>query len=177
MDHLNTVPIYVAVGAAAGLMSGLLGIGGGLVMVPALLGCFALAGLPAEDIPALAVGTSLSVICLTSALASHEHRRIGNLTQPFSGPMLRLAAMLGLGVVAGAAVSTRLPKDAVLLSIAVFQVAVASFMARRTFGPARSSTACATPARPQEPPQRQLPATQTGAFMVVSAPRAGPTTG
>ncbi len=165
---MATFAIYVVVGAAAGLMSGLFGIGGGLVMVPALLACFALAGMPAEHIPALALGTSLSVICLTSAMASREHWRIGNLVQPFSGPTLRLAAMLGLGVVAGAAVSTRLPKEVVLLWIAIFQVTVAICMARRTFRPAAPSITSVAPARSDEPPQRQLNATQAGAFLVVT---------
>ncbi|MEO5881765.1 MAG: sulfite exporter TauE/SafE family protein [Caldimonas sp.] len=168
MDSLATFAIYVAVGAAAGLMSGLFGIGGGLVMVPALLGGFALAGMPAESIPGLALGTSLSVICLTSALASREHWRIGNLVQPFSDPMPRLAAMLGVGVVAGAAVSTRLPKEVVLLSIAVLQVSVAICMARKTFRPAQPSIASLAPARPHEPPQGQLHAARAGAFLVVT---------
>lgn len=168
MDGFATFTLYVAVGAAAGLLSGLFGIGGGLVMVPALLACFALAGMPAEYIPGLALGTSLSVICLTSAMASREHWRIGNLVQPFSGRTLRLAAMLGLGVVAGAAVSTRLPKEGVLLSIAVFQVAVAIYMARKTFRPAQPLIASIAPEGPYQPPQGKLHAGRASAFLLVT---------
>jgi hypothetical protein len=119
---------YVVTGAAAGLMSGLFGIGGGLVMVPALLVCFAVAGVPADSIPALALGTSLTAICFASALASREHVRIGNLARPFSARMLLMAVFLALGVMAGADISTHLARDRVLVCIAAFQLVVAAWM-------------------------------------------------
>jgi uncharacterized membrane protein YfcA len=128
--------VYLATGAAAGLMSGLFGIGGGLIMVPALLACFAVAGLPPAAVPALALGTSLTAICFTSALASREHFRIGNLKCPFSRRMLGLVGFLAAGVVAGAGISTHLPRNAVLLCIAVFEIGVAGWMLFMSFRPA-----------------------------------------
>ncbi len=138
MSELLAYPVYVVTGAAAGLMSGVFGIGGGLVMVPALLACFALAGVPAESIPAMALGTSLTAVCFASVVASREHHRNGNLEQPFSPRMLKLALLLAVGVMAGALVSTRLPKDHLLLAIAVFQVTVGSWMWFTTLRPAAS---------------------------------------
>lgn len=54
----RSVPIYLAVGAASGFMSGLLGIGGGIIMVPAFI---SLLRLPTKT----ALGTSLAVITFT----------------------------------------------------------------------------------------------------------------
>ena len=51
MDTLSLFPIYLATGAISGLLAGLLGIGGGLIMVPALLAGFAIAGVPSASIP------------------------------------------------------------------------------------------------------------------------------
>ncbi len=128
--------IYLATGAVAGLLSGLFGIGGGLVMVPALLVGFTLAGMPAEAIPSLALGTSLTAVCFSSALGSRENFLLGNLRQPFSRRTLILAAFLAGGVVAGAAVSTRLPRTTLLFLLGLYQIAVALWMASRLAHPA-----------------------------------------
>jgi len=127
--------IYLATGAAVGLLSGLFGIGGGLVMVPALLVCFTAAGVPADSIPPLALGTSLSVICFASALTSRENLRVGCLAQPFSKRMLTLVGFLATGVVVGARASMHLPLQAVLLFIGVLQIAVGAWMWSTTVRP------------------------------------------
>lgn len=129
--------VYLAAGAAAGLLSGLFGIGGGLVMVPALLVCFSLARLPADAVPSLALGTSLSVICFVSVLTTRENLRAGHLARPFSARMLALAACLALGATAGALVSTRLPVPTLLLLLGLFQIAVGARMWRSSSQPAR----------------------------------------
>ena len=69
---------YLITGAVAGLMAGLLGIGGGLVIVPALALLFAARGFAAGTLMHYAVGTSLATIVLTSvsSLLAH-HRRAG----------------------------------------------------------------------------------------------------
>lgn len=69
----NSVFLYLAVGALAGLLSGLVGIGGGVVMVPALiiLGGFS---------PLAASGTSLAVLLFpVGFLAVWQHYRDGNI--------------------------------------------------------------------------------------------------
>ena len=67
---------YLLSGALAGLMAGLLGIGGGLVIVPALAMLFALHGFIADSVMHYAVGTSLATIIPTSisSLLSHQRR-------------------------------------------------------------------------------------------------------
>ncbi len=56
--------VYLAVGAIAGILAGLLGIGGGLVIVPMLVFCFSWQGIAPETIMHLALGTSMASIIL-----------------------------------------------------------------------------------------------------------------
>lgn len=149
MDLISVYGIYVGVGAVAGLASGLLGIGGGLVMVPVLLAGFAIAGIAPDAIPALSLGTSLSVVTVTSLIGSREHWRLGNLREPFSPAALRMSAVLVAGVVAGSMVAARMPRTVLLTGIALLQIAVALTMLRRkpATAPADAkSTAAGTPA-------------------------------
>lgn len=68
--------LYIGTGAFAGVLAGLLGIGGGLVIVPMLNFVFTMQGLPAEYIQHLALGTSLASIIFTavSSLRAHHQR-------------------------------------------------------------------------------------------------------
>ena len=64
-------------GALAGLIAGLLGVGGGIVVVPALVYLFAAQGLPPEHIMKMALGTSMAAICFTSISSFRAHSRRG----------------------------------------------------------------------------------------------------
>ena len=64
---METLLYYLPVGAVAGLIAGLLGLGGGVVIVPALVIVFPLLGIPDELLMHLVVGTSLAAIVPTSA--------------------------------------------------------------------------------------------------------------
>lgn len=67
---------FLTLGLAAGMLAGMLGIGGGVVVVPALILLFQHQGLPAEVIPHLAIGTSLAAIVFTSLSAIRaQHKR------------------------------------------------------------------------------------------------------
>ncbi len=71
--------LYLALGAVAGFLAGLLGVGGGLVIVPALAFIFAAQHFPAAYIAHLALGTSLASILFTSlssVRAHHAHRAV-----------------------------------------------------------------------------------------------------
>ena len=65
---------YLALGAAAGTMAGLFGVGGGLIIVPALVFAFGLQGVAPEVTMHLAVGTSLATIVVTGASSVSEYR-------------------------------------------------------------------------------------------------------
>jgi len=69
---------YFLVGAIAGTLSGLLGIGGGIIIVPALVFIFHQQHFSSIYIVHMAAGTSLAIIVLTSfqSLMAHLHRSI-----------------------------------------------------------------------------------------------------
>ncbi len=68
---------YLAVGAVAGVLAGLLGVGGGLVIVPMLVFCFTRLNLPAASIMHLALGTSMASIMFTSVSSFWSHHKRG----------------------------------------------------------------------------------------------------
>lgn len=74
--------IYPVFGAIAGVIAGLLGVGGGIVVVPALVFIFAAQGLPAEHIMKMALGTSLGAICFTSISSFRAHHKRGAVIWP-----------------------------------------------------------------------------------------------
>lgn len=65
-------------GSVVGVMAGLLGIGGGLVVVPALLFLLPVAGIPANVVMQIALATSLATIIITSASSALNHLKLGN---------------------------------------------------------------------------------------------------
>ena len=74
---LTIVLMYVLVGVVAGVLAGLLGIGGGLVIVPMLVFCFTRQGIPDDVIMHLALGTSLASIMFTAVSSFRAHHRRG----------------------------------------------------------------------------------------------------
>jgi uncharacterized membrane protein YfcA len=69
--------LYVVVGAAAGLLAGLLGVGGGVVVVPCLAFAFRAQGLADRYVMPLALGTSLAAIVFTASASVRTHHRRG----------------------------------------------------------------------------------------------------
>ena len=69
--------LYLGLGAFAGVLAGLLGVGGGLVIVPILTFIFTAQQLPAEHILHLALGTSLASIMFTSISSLRAHHLRG----------------------------------------------------------------------------------------------------
>lgn len=69
--------LLLLVGALAGFLAGLFGIGGGAVLVPVFYECFRLAGVPVEVRMPLCIGTSLAIIVPTSIASFRAHYRRG----------------------------------------------------------------------------------------------------
>src|SRR3569833_1181950 len=65
--------LLVAVGALAGFLAGVFGIGGGAILVPVFYECFRLAGVPLEVRMPLCIGTSLAIIIPTSIRSWRAH--------------------------------------------------------------------------------------------------------
>jgi uncharacterized membrane protein YfcA len=68
---------YLAIGLAVGFLAGLLGIGGGMVMVPMLVFVFTAKGFPVEHMMHLALATALATIAFTSLSSVRAHHRHG----------------------------------------------------------------------------------------------------
>ena len=73
---------YLALGAVAGVLAGLLGIGGGLVLVAALAWLLPVLGAPQEAAMHAALATSLCSIVLTAASSARAHHRRGSVLWP-----------------------------------------------------------------------------------------------
>jgi uncharacterized protein len=76
-ELLELALLLVVVGALAGFLAGLFGIGGGAVLVPVFYECFRLAGVPLEVRMPLCVGTSLAIIIPTSIRSYRAHHARG----------------------------------------------------------------------------------------------------
>jgi uncharacterized membrane protein YfcA len=73
----SIILLYSAVGAVAGVLAGLLGIGGGLVIVPMLVFCFTWQGIPDELMMHVALGTSMASIVFTAVSSFWAHHKRG----------------------------------------------------------------------------------------------------
>ena len=116
----------VATGVLAGLLAGLLGVGGGIVIVPALYHLFALLDIDPAVRMHMAVGTSLATIIATSLRSARAHQAKGSL----DAPLLRsIGSAVLLGAVAGGWLGSAM--DGLILStvFAVVALAVAAQMA------------------------------------------------
>jgi len=116
----RTLPVlFILVGVGAGVLSGLFGIGGGVVIVPALV-------FLAKFEPATATGTSLGALLLpVGALGALEYYRRGHLQITSS---LLIALGLFVGAWFGAKLATHLTPTQLKRAFAVFLVLVAGRM-------------------------------------------------
>ena len=118
----STIALALSLGLAAGVLSGLFGVGGGILFVPALV-ALGLGQLEAQ-------ATSLLAILPTVAAGAWNQRRYGNLR-------LRLALQLGAssiaGVAAGALIAISLPEGALRRLFALLLLIVAARLALKTY--------------------------------------------
>lgn len=119
---------YPVVGLLSGLLAGLLGIGGGLVIVPALLLILPYQTGSSASVVHVAVATSLATVIMTAAVATYSHHRRGAVSWPI---VLRMAGGLAAGAFTGAAVAGALPADILRNCYGVFALGVAAHIAFR----------------------------------------------
>jgi uncharacterized protein len=111
--------VFIAIGFAAGILSGLFGIGGGIVIVPALI-------LLARLTPVTATGTSLAALLLpVGGLGAWEYYKRGHLNIPAA---LFIALGLFFGAWIGARFVQNLSPVQLKRAFAVFLVIVAGRM-------------------------------------------------
>ncbi|MGH8120104.1 MAG: sulfite exporter TauE/SafE family protein, partial [Gammaproteobacteria bacterium] len=118
---VTMIAAWLAVGAGAGIIAGLLGLGGGIVIVPALLYLFILQGMPESILMHLAVATSLATIVFTSLVSAWAHHRHQAVLWP---AVLALAPGIVLGSIAGALLTHHLPSHTLRSAFGVFEILV-----------------------------------------------------
>lgn len=93
------VPLLIALGLTAGFMAGLLGIGGGIILVPGLFFLFKTLGYAPGILMHLSVGTSLAIIIPTGISSARAHFKRGAVKTD-------LMKHIGPGIVLGVAAGT-----------------------------------------------------------------------
>jgi len=116
------VGIYLALGAVAGILAGLMGIGGGLVIVPMLVFCFSLLNVPHAHIMHIALGTSLASIIFTSISSFMAHHRRGAVHWDI---VRRIVPGIIAGTLLGAYIASRMSTDLLKGFFGIFLLYVA----------------------------------------------------
>lgn len=109
--------IFCTFGILAGLLAGMFGIGGGLIMVPVLIGTFMNLGFNSEIIVQLAIGTSIGCIIFTSISSAVTHNNKGSVNLLHFKPV---ASGIVFGAFAGAMFAVQVDGLILKLSIATF---------------------------------------------------------
>jgi uncharacterized membrane protein YfcA len=136
---LETLPLLAALltaGGIAGLSAGLFGVGGGFVVVPALLLSFSTLLDGGESDLYVAVGTSLATIIVTSVRSVQAHSRRGSVDFDL---LKAWAPWIVIGVVGGVAVAAIVETRTLLLTFGVGVAIYAVYFLRPTFVVARET--------------------------------------
>lgn len=118
--------IFPILGIVAGLIAGLLGVGGGIVIVPVLIFTFTLLGFSDVVLTHLAVGTSLATIVITSLGSVRQHHKKGAVRWDI---LKYLAVGLMVGAYGGAEVADLLQGRVLQILFGAFAIVMAIQMA------------------------------------------------
>lgn len=135
MELLSLIAAMLLAGAVAGVLAGLLGVGGGIVMVPALEAALGYLGVDAAVRMHIAVATSLATIIptsISSAAAHYRRHSIDIAVVRYWSPFMLI------GAVAGTIIAARVGGQVLAGVFAVVAFAVAVNMMR----PSQEKTIC-----------------------------------
>lgn len=123
---LEILLICLAFGCLSGILSGLFGLGGGVVLVPFFLALFEVHGIANELLMLMAVATSLATIIVTSIAACLTHHRLGAVIWRY---VFDLSYGIVIGVMIGAWVADLIASDNLRFIFAWYLLYVATKMA------------------------------------------------
>jgi len=115
----------IFLGAIVGFLAGLLGIGGGLIVVPVLVYLLPQLGISNEVIMPMALATSLAAIVMTSSSAAFAHHKNNNIPWHITKPLMFIVAS---GALLGAFIADRLSAQALTNFFAGAVIVLASYM-------------------------------------------------
>ena len=116
---------YAILGCVAGTIAGLLGVGGGIVVVPALVAIFAWQAVPHDYLMQMAIGTSLATIVVTSFSSVWAHHKRGAIYWDF---FKRIVPGVVLGTVLGSSINDELSTRSSQIMFGIFMFASAAQM-------------------------------------------------
>ena len=123
-EIIYLLTVLAAAAAVAGFMAGLLGVGGGIIMVPALYYAFTVLGFDIVTRMHLSVGTSLAIIIPTSIISTKTHME-------HNAVDFKMVKSFGiyilLGVIAGTFLAVSLKTPALVLFFSLFAFIVGLF--------------------------------------------------
>ena len=123
-ELFNLLAVLAIAAAVAGFMAGLLGVGGGIIMVPALYYAFTVLDFDIVTRMHLSVGTSLAIIIPTSIISTKTHME-------YDAVDFKMVKSFGifilLGVIAGTFLAVSLKTPALVLFFSVFAFIVGLF--------------------------------------------------
>ena len=123
-EILNLLVVLSAAAAVAGFMAGLLGVGGGIIMVPALYYAFTVLDFDIVTRMHLSVGTSLAIIIPTSIISTKTHME-------FDAVDFKMVKSFGIfiliGVIAGTFLAVNLKTPVLVLFFSIFAFIVGLF--------------------------------------------------
>ncbi len=123
-ELINLLAVLAVAAAVAGFMAGLLGVGGGIIMVPALYYAFTVLDFDIVTRMHLSVGTSLAIIIPTSIISTKTHME-------YDAVDFKMVKSFGifilLGVIAGTFLAVNLKTPALVLFFSVFAFIVGLF--------------------------------------------------
>ena len=119
------IPLLIILGLAAGFMAGLLGIGGGIILVPGIYFLFKTLGYSETVLMHLAVGTSLAIIIPTGFSSARAHFKRGAVIFDL---VKHIGPGIVLGVVAGTIIANLLSGHELTLLFAIALVCFSLLM-------------------------------------------------
>jgi len=122
--------LLLVIGAFAGVLAGLLGVGGGIVLVPAFFYAFSALGYDSPQLMQICLGTSLATIIVTSVRSGLAHHKKGAVDVDI---LKTWAPGIVIGAVIGVTVATSLRSEALQAIFGVLAIIVGAYM---TFGKA-----------------------------------------
>ena len=123
-ELINLLIVLASAAAVAGFMAGLLGVGGGIIMVPALYYAFTVLDFDIITRMHLSVGTSLAIIIPTSIISTKTHMEY----DAVDFKMVRsFGIFILLGVIAGTFLAVNLKTPSLVLFFSIFAFIVGIF--------------------------------------------------
>ncbi len=123
-ELINLLIVLASAAAVAGFMAGLLGVGGGIIMVPALYYAFTILDFDISTRMHLSVGTSLAIIIPTSVISTKTHME-------YDAVDFKMVKSFGifilLGVIAGTFLAVSLKTPTLVLFFSIFALIVGLF--------------------------------------------------